>query len=45
MGAPPEEANSLIRLSLGRESSPSDIDAISNILPHIIDRVRHVDKS
>lgn len=36
MGCPPEAANSLVRFSLGRESSTSDIDATINTFQSIL---------
>ncbi len=39
MGVPNNEANSLIRISLGRETSSSDIDNLILSLPLIIDRL------
>ena len=40
MGVPDNEANSLIRFSLGRETSSFDIESLIISLPNIINRVR-----
>lgn len=40
MGVPEDEANALVRLSLGRETSEDDIDAVLGMLPGILDRTR-----
>ena len=40
MGAPPAEANALVRLSLGRESSADDISAACEIIPRVVARCR-----
>jgi len=34
-------ANSLVRFSLGRDSSPVEIEAVKKILPVVINRVRN----
>jgi len=40
MGYPPAEARGALRLSLGRTTSDSDIEAVVRVLPGIIDRLR-----
>ena len=40
MGAPPAEANALVRLSLGRETSAVDIAAACEIIPRVVARCR-----
>ncbi|HAV61996.1 MAG TPA: cysteine desulfurase NifS [Verrucomicrobiales bacterium] len=42
MGASAAEANSLVRFSLGRSSSPADIAFVSSTLPEIIFRSQHL---
>lgn len=39
MGVPKEEANSLIRFSLGRESTVAEVDFVTRVLPDVITRV------
>ncbi len=41
MGIDKQLAASLIRFSLGRDSSLAEVDRVQEILPFIIDRVRH----
>jgi cysteine desulfurase len=43
IGLPPSEANSLVRFSLGRASSPEDIVFVKTILPSLIARSRTVE--
>ena len=40
MGVPASEANSLIRLSLGRETSESHLEHLRSVLPGILERTR-----
>jgi cysteine desulfurase len=40
MGYPPTEARGALRLSLGRTSTESDIDALRYALPPIVERLR-----
>ncbi len=40
MGAPPANANALVRLSLGRETSEAEISAACEIIPRVIARSR-----
>ncbi len=40
LGAPPELANSLVRFSLGRETSPTEIEYAEDILPRVLNNVR-----
>jgi cysteine desulfurase len=40
MGVPPAEANSLVRLSLGRETTDAEVDRVCALLPAVIDRAR-----
>jgi cysteine desulfurase len=40
MGAPHHLANSFVRLSLGRESTPAEVDYVEKILPEVIARIR-----
>ena len=41
LGVPKEEANSLVRFSLGRESTVADVEHVERTLPEIIRRVQH----
>jgi cysteine desulfurase len=41
MGVPPAEANSLVRLSLGRESTEAEARFVAGRLPALIDHVRN----
>ncbi|MFN7139427.1 MAG: cysteine desulfurase family protein [Limisphaerales bacterium] len=40
LGVPKEEANALLRFSLGRESTVEEVQFVSSILPQVIERVR-----
>jgi len=40
LGVPPAEANSLIRFSLGRETTAEEVSFIERLLPEVISRVR-----
>lgn len=40
MGIPPEVAHGSLRLSLGRGSTDEDVDAVVEVLPPIVDRLR-----
>ena len=40
MGRSDEEANSLIRFSLGRETLEEDVDFVLDTFPKIIERIR-----
>ena len=44
MGAPPAEANALVRLSLGRETTDADIAAACEIIPRVVARCRSGNK-
>lgn len=39
LGLPPEQAGGAVRLSVGPETSPSDIDALLAVLPQLLDRI------
>jgi cysteine desulfurase len=41
LGVPKEEANSLVRFSLGRESTVAEVEHVERTLPEIIRRVQH----
>lgn len=41
MKIPVQEANALVRLSLGRETTPADIAAVASVLPMVLGRVRY----
>ncbi len=41
MGVSPDEANSLLRFSLGRESSLDDVTRLLDVFPSVVDRIRH----
>ena len=41
LGVPADEANALVRFSLGRESTLEEVTAVSRALPEIIARVQH----
>ena len=43
MGFSSEEANSLVRFSLGRENSPEQIDFAVSVLPRVIGQCRSAD--
>ena len=40
MGAPAAEANALVRFSLGRDSTASEVDAVCALLPRVLRQVR-----
>jgi cysteine desulfurase len=40
LGVPPAEANSLVRFSLGRESTLDEVEHVESVLPAIIERVQ-----
>lgn len=40
MGVPKEEANSLVRFSLGRESTLEEVERVEKVLPEVIERVQ-----
>lgn len=40
MGVPESEANALVRLSLGRESTMEEVESVARILPQSIEQVR-----
>ena len=40
LGVPGHEANALVRFSLGRESTPAEVDRVIEVLPEIISRVQ-----
>jgi cysteine desulfurase len=40
MGYPAAEAMGALRLTLGRENTEADVDAVLAILPGIVDRIR-----
>ena len=40
MGVPSAEANALVRFSLGRETTPADIEHVRQVLPGLIERAR-----
>ncbi len=42
LGGTQEDANSLVRLSLGRESTWDEIETLENVLPRVISRVQSV---
>ena len=44
LGAPPAEANALVRLSLGRGSTPFEISSACEIIPRVIARCRSANK-
>jgi cysteine desulfurase len=44
MGAPAAEANALVRLSLGRETTDADIAAACEIIPRVVARCRSGNK-
>jgi len=41
MGVPREEANSLVRFSLGRGSTREEVEEVIRVLPGIVERVQH----
>jgi cysteine desulfurase len=40
LGLPPERAGEAIRLSLGRDTTEADVDAVAVLMPEIVERVR-----
>jgi cysteine desulfurase len=40
LGANAEEANSLVRFSMGRESTMEEVRRVENVLPVVIERIR-----
>jgi cysteine desulfurase len=42
MGVSREKANALVRLSLGKENTPQQIDRVAQMLPTIINRCQPV---
>jgi cysteine desulfurase len=40
LGVPKDEANALVRFSLGRESTPAEVEAVENVLPRVIARIQ-----
>ena len=40
LGVPPSAANSLVRFSLGRESTLADVQRVEAVLPHVIDHAQ-----
>ena len=40
LGVPPDEANALVRFSLGRESTLEEVQFVEGVLPEVISRVR-----
>jgi cysteine sulfinate desulfinase/cysteine desulfurase-like protein len=40
LGVPAAEANSLVRFSLGRESTLDEVEHVETVLPAIIDRAQ-----
>lgn len=40
MGVPPAEANALVRLSLGRDSTAVEVERVIEVLPEVIGRLR-----
>jgi cysteine desulfurase len=44
LGMPDSLARSLIRFSLGRDSSMEDVDILEQILPAVIHRAQHPEK-
>jgi cysteine sulfinate desulfinase/cysteine desulfurase-like protein len=44
MGAPAAEANALVRLSLGRETTADEIAAACEIIPRVVERCRSGNK-
>jgi len=39
LGAPREEANALVRFSLGRDSTVEEVEKVAQVLPEVIARV------
>ena len=42
LGVPNDEANALVRFSLGRESTLSEVEEVERVLPGILERVQGV---
>jgi cysteine desulfurase len=40
LGAPKDEANSLVRFSLGRESTLAEVEHVERVLPEVIARTQ-----
>jgi cysteine desulfurase len=40
MGVPKDEANALVRLSLGRESTLAEVEHVESVLPKVIARIQ-----
>jgi cysteine desulfurase len=40
LGVPKDEANSLVRFSLGRESTLEEVEQVEKVLPEVIERVQ-----
>jgi cysteine sulfinate desulfinase/cysteine desulfurase-like protein len=38
---PKDEANSLVRFSLGRESTLAEVEYVERVLPEVIARIQH----
>jgi cysteine desulfurase len=45
LGFPPHLANSLMRFSLGRDSSSAEVDFVQQVLPFVIHRAQRLDKA
>ena len=45
LGAPPAEANALVRLSLGRETTAAEVDEVCALLPRVLQQVRRKTRS
>jgi cysteine desulfurase len=41
LGVPKDEANSLVRFSLGRESTLAEVEYVERVLPEVIARIQH----
>jgi cysteine desulfurase len=41
LGVPKDEANSLVRFSLGRESTLAEVEHVERVLPEVIARIQH----
>jgi cysteine desulfurase len=41
LGVPKDEANSLVRFSLGRESTLDEVEHVERVLPEVIARIQH----
>jgi len=40
MGAPKAEANALVRFSLGRDTTPAEVEMVAGLLPQVIRQVQ-----